>query len=306
MSTSLPKLAYVVPTKDRPNDMRILLTSIRAQTRLPDQIVVVDGSDPDIRPVLEAFADLPITYVRVFPPSLARQRNAGMARLRDDIDVAGYLDDDIELMPDATAAMAAFWESAPADVGGAAFSIICQAGGSSRLARLFNFEEPVVGGISNGGVERAIHPFHETVETRWLNGGSTMWRRQVIRDFAFDEWFEGHGYLEDVEYSFRVGRIWRLFAVATAKCYHHHRPINLNRQFAFGRQQVVNRIYFTRKMGCFPFWATARDLTGHMLLNFTASWHEKSTAGLRRFLGNLAGLAALATGRTRSFGETWK
>ncbi len=300
------RLAYVVPTKDRPNDMRTLLTSICQQTRLPDQIVVVDGSDPDIKPVVDAFPDLSITYVREFPPSLARQRNAGMACLQDDIDIAGYLDDDIELLPDATEKMMAFWETAPQDVGGAVFSIICEEGGSSRLARLFNLEEAVVGGMSNGGVERAIHPFDRNVETRWLNGGSTLWRRDVIREFDFDEWFIGHGYLEDVDYSFRVGMKWRLYAVADAKCYHHHHPITLDKQFAFGRQQVVNRIYFTQKMGCFSKWGTTRDLTAHILLNLTSTWHERSTAGLRRFAGNIAGLIAVVAGRKKSFGEIWK
>ena len=37
------KLAYVVPTKDRPDDLRKLLESLAAQTRAPDQIVIVDG-----------------------------------------------------------------------------------------------------------------------------------------------------------------------------------------------------------------------------------------------------------------------
>jgi len=112
------KIAYVVPTKDRPDDLHVLFKSLQKQTKQPDQIIIVDGSDPDIKYVCDDYLDLDITYVREFPPSLARQRNAGMAALNDEITVAGYLDDDLELEPDATEKMISFWENAEDDVGG--------------------------------------------------------------------------------------------------------------------------------------------------------------------------------------------
>src|SRR5712691_8256306 len=102
------KLAFVVPTKDRPDDLRRMLASLRAQTRPPDQLIVVDGSDPDVHDVVAEFSDLKADYVRVFPPSLARQRNAGMQQLRTDIALAGYLDDDVVLEPDAIEKMLAY------------------------------------------------------------------------------------------------------------------------------------------------------------------------------------------------------
>src|SRR4029453_15723924 len=117
------RIAFVVPTKDRPEDLRKMLASLAAQTRRPDQGIVVDGSDPPVREVGEQASALGAEYVREFPPSLARQRNAGMARLRGDITLAGYLDDDIVLEPDAVQRMLEFWQNAGADTGGAAFTI---------------------------------------------------------------------------------------------------------------------------------------------------------------------------------------
>src|SRR5688572_20033463 len=87
------KLAIVVPTKDRPVELRRMLESVAAQTRRPEQVIVVDGSAPDIRAVVDGFPELAIDYVRVYPPSLSRQRNAGMRVVRGDITLAGYLDD---------------------------------------------------------------------------------------------------------------------------------------------------------------------------------------------------------------------
>jgi glycosyltransferase involved in cell wall biosynthesis len=71
------RIAFVVPTKDRPDDLRKMLASLAQQTRRPDQVIVVDGSDPEVRRVVDEAHSLDVEYVREFPPSLARQRNAG-------------------------------------------------------------------------------------------------------------------------------------------------------------------------------------------------------------------------------------
>ena len=117
------KIAFVVPTKDREKDLRLMLSSLVCQTRIPDQIIVVDGSDPEIKFVINEFNELPIDYIREFPPSLSKQRNAGIEKLHSDITLAGYLDDDIVLESDAVENMLAFWDEADTGYGGAAFCI---------------------------------------------------------------------------------------------------------------------------------------------------------------------------------------
>src|SRR5688572_15871486 len=119
-AAKMHKIALVVPTKDRPDDLRKMLASLETQTRKPDQLIVVDGSEPEVRFVVEEFAAaLAPDYVRVFPPSLARQRNAGMNAVRPEITLAGYIDDDIVLEPEAVRCMLDFWDAAGPDVGGA-------------------------------------------------------------------------------------------------------------------------------------------------------------------------------------------
>src|SRR5690242_10297535 len=119
------RLAFVVPTRNRRADLWRMLSSIRAGADRPDQIVVVDGGDEGqtVEDVESAFPELALEYVREFPPSLARQRNAGMARVSPDISLAGYLDDDLVLTPQAMTAMLGFWQTAGPDVGGASFNI---------------------------------------------------------------------------------------------------------------------------------------------------------------------------------------
>lgn len=302
-------MAYVVPTKDRPDDLRKLLASLAEQTVTPTQIVIVDGSDPDIEWVCKDFPALPLTYVREFPPALARQRNAGMAALADDIDVAGYLDDDLELAADATERMLAFWKAAGPQVGGAAFAIVNQPLRHPLLgfvSQFFLLNGPQQGRLLPSGFATSITPRAQTQRTDWLYGGATLWRRQVIREFSYDEWFIGHGYLEDVDYSHRVSRSYELYVVAEARCWHWPKPILNAQNTNLGRQQVVNRVYFVRKLGGFSKPALIWALFGQCVRNALEALKNGNTAGLYRLWGNIIGLADVVRGRTSSVEGIWK
>ncbi|MBF0309709.1 MAG: glycosyltransferase family 2 protein [Magnetococcales bacterium] len=300
-------LSYVVPTKDHPDDLLKMLSSLTNQTRLPDQVVVVDGSEPPVHWICEQFTELPLTYVREFPPSLARQRNAGMAAVRADATLAGYLDDDLVLEPEATEKLLAFFEAAPAEVGGAAMTIINQGQvGRAGLLRFFGMYGDPPGRVLPSGFPVWI-PFTEvTLQTEWLYGGATIWRREVIREFSYDEWYIGYGFLEDLDYSYRVSRKYRLYVLGDSRTWHFSQLPHPSRQFALGRQQVVNRLYFVRKMGGFSRLAVAWALLGQMTMNLLAGLVNPKAKGYMRFLGNLAGLGAVAMGRKSSFGGHWK
>lgn len=303
------KIAYVVPTKDRPVDLRKLLESLRKQTVAPSQIVIVDASDPAIESLCAEYTDLPLTYVREFPPSLARQRNAGMAALHDEITVAGYLDDDLELADDATEQMIRFWEEAGADVGGAAFAIVNQPQRHSILGLFANFfllNSNQQGRVLASGFASSIGTPVEDIKTEWLYGGATLWRREVINSFSYDEWYIGHGYLEDVDYSYRVSRSYNLWVVSKARVWHWPHPVLLAKNEGLGKQQIVNRLYFVRKMGGFSKVLLVWALMGQGILNLLQSAKARDASGLYRFYGNLKGLGLLLSGHKDSAGGVWK
>jgi len=292
---------------DRLEDLGKLLDSLAVQTRAPEQIIVVDGGNQTVEALVASYPNLPLTYVREYPPSLARQRNAGMARLAPEISVAGYLDDDLVLEPDATERMAKFWDNAEPEVGGAAFTILNQplvTGGS--ISRFFLLNGKIPGRLLPSGWPSQIPTLGRTIETDWLYGGATMWRREVIAEFSYDEWYLGHGYGEDVDFSYRVSRQFRLYVLAEAKVWHFTRPIRLASQHTLGRQQVVNRFYFIRKAGTFSEPAIAWAMFGQLIVNLAASLVRLDSAGLRRFMGNLSGLYAVIRGQTGQIGNYYK
>ena len=300
-------MAFVVPTKDRPRDLHCMLGSVASQSCLPDRMIIVDGGDETVEEVTREFPTLNIQYIRVYPPSLSKQRNAGIDMLDPSMTLAGYLDDDLVLEPGAMETMFTFWEKAPPDVGGARFNIV-----NEKLPRgvwiksLFLIDSRERGTILPSGFHTSIGPVTENKYVRWLTGGVTLWRRQVIEEFSYDEWFAGTGSLEDVDYSYRVGRKYKLVVVAGARVQHLSYPIRKDRNYLLGKWQAINRMYFVKKNPelSLPrfYWA----MWGQLLLNVAKSMAERDSVGLRRATGNLVGLFRLATGRIDTTGGILK
>jgi GT2 family glycosyltransferase len=230
-----------------------------------------------------------------------------MAKIGPEIAVAGYLDDDLVLEPDATERMAAFWASAGPEVGGAAFNILNQpATAMDFVTRLFLLNGRMPGRMLPSGWPSQIPTVGRTIECDWLYGGATMWRRHVIESYAYDEWFIGHGYGEDVDYSYRVSRKHRLFVIEDAKVWHFTRPIRAASQRTLGRQQVINRLYFIRKAGSFSPAAVTWAMFGQLVVNLAASIVRLDGGGFRRFVGNVSGLADALRGRIDQIGTYYK
>ena len=301
------KIAFVVPTKDRPRDLHRMLGSVASQSCLPDQMIVVDGGDETVEQVAAEFPTLNVQYLRVYPPSLSKQRNAGIEVVDPSMTLAGYLDDDLVLESGSMEAMSAFWEKAPPEVGGARFNIVNEElPRSVWLKSWLLMDSPVRGTILPSGFHTSIGTVAEDKHVRWLTGGVTLWRRRVIEEFSYDEWFSGTGSLEDVDYSYRVGRKYQLVVVAGARVQHLSYPIRKDRNYLLGKWQAINRIYFVRKNPELSLPLCLWALWGQLLLNVAKSIAERNSVGLRRATGNLVGLFRLATGRTNTTGGILK
>ena len=298
-------LAFVIPTKDRDKDLRRMLRSLRAQTRLPDQVIVVDGSGVEVSWCVAEFPELKIDYVRMLPPSLSAQRNAGMAMLRAEITHAGYLDDDVVLELDAVYEMASFWGGAGLDVGGAAFNVVDGASsGSSALSWRSTVAGAGLGSIAPSGVVRELGEVQVNLETDWLCGGAQIWLREVIDNYSYDNWFQGTGFMEDVDYSYGVRERYRLFVVAAARLAHFTPPVRPDRQFLFGKWQVVNRMYIVRKyrhrgLSLLKAWGATLLL---LLSNSVRGILYRQSGLWDRGLGNMAGIVSELRGGSEQIG----
>lgn len=240
-------------TKDRPDDLRRLFSSLRCQAAELAEVVIVDASREPVEPLLAEFSELNTRYLRHWPPSAAAQRNAGIRACSPDSTLIGFADDDTTFESQAFAKMLHFWNCAEPDVLGAAFNIRNyppRRNGFikySALAEKLGLYSPQPGSVSLSGWQTIVGEIAETLYVDWVPSGAVLFRREVFGHAAFDEFFESYSYLEDLDFSYTVSRGGRLAVVAEAGFSHF--PSTGGRVSArqFGRFEVRNRLYFVRK-----------------------------------------------------------
>ena len=96
------KFALIICTYNRPKSIARLLVSIESQNLLPDEIIVVDGSELKDKTLADNNFKVKLTYYHVSAADrgLTKQRNFGLSKVSHDMDVICFLDDDVDLNPD--------------------------------------------------------------------------------------------------------------------------------------------------------------------------------------------------------------
>lgn len=250
-----PSIAFVVPTRNRHEELRRLLESISRQTVHPRQIVIVDASDAETTQNVR-FDGLNLLHILYQPPSAAGQRNAGVLHCDKQADLIAFIDDDVVIHPGALDRMLDFWAQASPDVLGAAFDVThfpvrqsTAKGRRSWLAQWLGLYPSQEGKVAQSGWHSAVGGANSAKYVEWLPTTAIVWRRAVLETHRFDEFYEGYSYLEDLDFSYGVSRQGNLAVVTGTDC--SHVPSQAGRVSArrFGRFEVKNRLHFVRKHG---------------------------------------------------------
>jgi len=296
------KIAFVVATKDRPEELRRLWRSLRAQSRVPDEVVVVDASERPAPPLGPEGAPPLLRHIRTAAASATRQRNLGLDAVRADAGLVGFLDDDVVLEGDAVEEMLRFFDTASPGVGGAAFNMANHPPlewpflKRTRLAATLGLYAGRGGSVTASGFQTMIGPVEKTEWTDWLPSGASVWRREVLRRFRFDEWFDGYSYLEDLDFSYRVGRTSKLAVVVAARYLHLQAPGGRGGGYAFGVREVLNRSYFVRKHAELSLGKCRAALAVRLLMSLALAFRERQASYAARAFGNAVGLVRSALG----------
>ncbi len=137
------------------------------------------------------------------------------------------------------------------------------------------------------------------LETDWLCGGATIWRREIIDRYTYDEWFQGMGFLEDVDYSYHVHEKYRLMVVSSARLVHNSPPIRPDRHFLLGKYQIINRLYFVRKYRRLGLSVTRAwgAIVAMVMMHLAQAAIFLDRSHLNRAIGNFAGIVSELSGR---------
>lgn len=260
---------------------------------MPAQVIIVDGGDISLDPLSFKPLKLGIDYVRKTPASLTAQRNAGIRNVRADISIICFLDDDIVLEYGSLGKMMDFWERAAEDVGGASFNNMGDRYTKPGiLQKIFLTSSDTPGRILASGFQSKLSSLDKTTQVEWLVGCAMTYRKRVFDEFIFDEWYSGYARYEDVDFSYSVGRKYKMFVVAEAKVQHPSKPEDISFSSALGKMEVVNRLYFVRKHKNLSVVLCYWSILGVFLNNVLRGALLTDARCLERAKGNLAGLLA--------------
>lgn len=255
-------VTVVIATAFRETTLVRTLESLRDQSLVPDQIVIVDGAPvPGVEPLATAFGEqtgLNISYLRSSPPSAAVQRNVGVAAAIGDVIL--FLDDDVYPDADCVANIIDVFEhDSDGRIGGVGVLIrnqLCPP--PSPLAKQwFDFladeRKDSYGGMVIGPAV-AVGPEPTTdgrlVRTEWLMSTCVAYRRDALPPGPFEARFYGYSYMEDVDLSVRVARTHELVVDTSTYVFHDSQPSQFKSPGIRARMTVQNRYYvMTRTLG---------------------------------------------------------
>ncbi len=302
MPAPTDKIAIIIPTVGRCDDLRRMLASLAPQSRPPDQVVIVDenGEGNDLA---REFPQLNI-LVTTFPRgSASAKRNRGIECVAREIELIGFMDDDIVVEPAAIEAMLDFWKTATEDVGGASCNwmnqppIYASKLKSLPLVSRLGLYDSRGGLVMRSGFQTVMGIVNGTRYVQWLPSGAVVYRRQVLEACSFDEWFRGYSYLEDLDFSYTLSKKYRLAVVANARFNHYPSSVGRISPYLFGKKEVTNRWRFVRKhpeLSPALCWVA---LSIRALISTFLGLTSFEGTHFQRAWGNIVGLVSVATQR---------
>ncbi len=291
-------MSVIVCTRNRPADFARLLWSLREQTLLPIELIVVDASDScatcDFIDAEKKNISFSIKYIQS-APCLTQQRNAGARQATGDY--ICFLDDDVVLDKEyLSKASEAFRIQGPVEVGGITGKITnahSHRKWPDRLfSRIFFLTESGSGRMKPSGFP-TYRNGDAQAEVEVLSGCNMMYSREVLYRFSFDEKLHGYCYMEDVDFSYRVGRYYRLIYQPKARLEHFPSTYRTADSRLLKRMLVRNQLYLARKnlpRGVRHRYALAMSIAGQMVYNLIVS---KNIAACRGIAEGILGIGAV-------------
>ena len=309
------KITIVTPTFRRPKETAELLDNFSKQTRLPVEVILVDGApegenetEEIVRPLIPRLP-FPCRYIR-HGGGTAIQRNVGIGNAGSPL--IALIDDDIRLDTDFLEKIEqAFTEDPEKKIGGIVGYRTNQQFDPNvlrwkwyRRLKFFSTYEPGRYDYKSGyPINVNLQPpFSGLREIDFMTTSCAVWRREVFDSgLSFDPFFRDYGMLEDCHFSLRAGSKWRLLQCGDARCLHLHAPGGRPERRKIGYKSVVNYYYvFQDIVGPLTlkhkvrFW---RFQLFELIRVMSSAVRRRRWSDFQELIGRIEGFISIAAGR---------
>lgn len=250
--------SIVIPTKNRPKQLKTLFRSLINQKRLPDQIIIIDQSEEDKieKSTFLEFKNkfkLGLNYIH-------NNKIKGLVEAKysaipiNNCNYITFLDDDIVLEPNYLYEIEKALDQFPNMIGVSGF--IQNYPKDFFLKRLIfrithfgNFKDNRMSVIKSIKIS-SRNPKKVDV----LSGGLSTWRKDIFNTISFDTKNKFHAY-EDKEFSMRVKKKFAqsLFIIPQARLNHYHSELNRQNLLDRSKNNVIEVIMLFKKNGNYNF-----------------------------------------------------
>ncbi|AWH72866.1 glycosyl transferase family 2 [Dokdonia sp. Dokd-P16] len=322
------KLSLIICTYMRPDPLTRLLESVMLQTQVPDEILIIDGSiDDDTGSRFRESGNNIIHYHKVPQEhrGLTKQRNYGIARVNDEIDIVAFLDDDTILNPDYFEQLLATYSHFPAAIGVGGYitnEVSWEKTEQGKVEDLNHYyydgyrrkessryklrrklglaqttQPAIYPEFGHGRSISFLPPSGKIYKVEQLMGGVSSFPLAVLKEHKFSEYFEGYGLYEDADFTLRLSHVGDLYVNTAAQLEHHHDAAGRPNKYTYGKMVVRNGWYVWRVKHPKPSFRNKLKwyqitvlLTGIRLLNiFTTSERKEAfTEAMGRTVGILS------------------
>lgn len=287
------RITVLVPTYNRTESLRRCLEALSAQTRPPDQVVLVIRED-DIA-TLQSVADwmrrLPLMVVRPQADGQVNALNAGLGAAEGDI--VAITDDDAAPRPDWLQRIEMHFERDPVlgGVGGRDWvhhGSMTIDGAASLVGKVQWF------GRLAGNHHLGVGPAREV---DFLKGANMSYRRKAINGLVFDQQLQGRGaqVCNDLAFSLAIRNSgWKLIYDPSVAVDHYPAPrFDLDQRGHFSAKA-------TEDSACNQYWA--------LLSAMKPGFRQDAACGWQRLVGSrgLPGLLHLMLGLWRRDKLIWQ
>lgn len=249
------KISLLIPTKNREKELEHALNSVFSQTRIPDELVLIDDGN-----LTQEWRDrvigskIPLQYVKKDQPGTVRSRNLGIQIAEGDI--VTQLDDDVELAPNYFEVIEKIFENdTDKKIGGVGTFIEHEEEGFMR--KLKNFLERIffIRGDEGQVLPTMWNTFVEKrpagmVPVEWLPGCSVTFRKEALVGHQYETSFIDYGYGEDLVFSYQIYQKGRFTLMLTGETSlkHFHTPTARMAERKFGKMMIVHRRFMFEKL----------------------------------------------------------
>lgn len=288
------ELTAVIPTKNRPSDLIKAVDSVLAQTKWPDELIIIDQSpgDESCDKVGALVLERGFNALRYIHDTaitgLVDAKRVAVKHARGQI--VCFLEDDVTLDPQYFEKILAGFAMQSDMVGccGVVTNMPKQHRSYEILFHLFHrgiFKDIRV------GIDRLINIGQcELIPSDKLSGGLSAWRNEVFAAVKFDV-ANGFHMLEDIDFSTRVQKHYgqRLYINPCARLEHHVSPLNRAVLGAKQRRKVCEFILYYKKRCTCPgaVFDLAWLLCGLLLESIFQCYSNRSFSPLQGYVAGL-------------------